>query len=114
MENYTNKNTGRTNLLPVIPLRGKVAFPHTLITFEVGREMTLKAVERASATEDKLVLICTQRVTEKDVIGGDDLYETGCVARIKQIAKLLLLTGLIFFIKKHTNSFKKRHIIYIL
>ena len=88
MENYTNKNTGRTNLLPVIPLRGKVAFPHTLITFEVGREMTLKAVERASATEDKLVLICTQRVTEKDEIGGDDLYETGCVARIKQIAKL--------------------------
>ena len=81
------KNTQRTNILPVIPLRGKVAFPHTTVTFEVGREMTLAAIQRANE-QDKLVLICSQRVTEKDEIDASDLYETGCVAQIKQAVRL--------------------------
>ncbi len=89
MENYEMDNrTIRTNLLPVIPLRGKVAFPNTNIVFEVGREMTLKAVTRANESADKLVLICTQRVTEKDEIGAEDVYSVGCVARLKQISQL--------------------------
>ena len=78
----------RTNVLPVIPLRGKVAFPSTNISFEVGREMTLKAVERASASADKLVFICTQKITEKDEIASQDIYNVGCVAKIKQVAQL--------------------------
>jgi ATP-dependent Lon protease len=78
----------RTNVLPVIPLRGKVAFPSTNISFEVGREMTLKAVERASASADKLVFICTQKITEKDEIASQDIYTVGCVAKIKQVAQL--------------------------
>ncbi|MBO5240016.1 MAG: endopeptidase La [Clostridia bacterium] len=85
METYVNT---KTNILPLIPLRGKVAFPRTLISFEVGREMTLKAVERATAGGDRLVLICSQRVTEKDEIAPSDLYEIGCVARIRTAAQL--------------------------
>ena len=85
MENYTNT---KTNILPVIPLRGKVAFPHTLVSFEVGREMTLKAVERATAGGDRLVLICSQRVTEKDDVTSNDLYSVGCVAKIRTAAQL--------------------------
>ncbi len=81
-------DTNKTNLLPVIPLRGKVAFPNTNIVFEVGREMTLKAVHRANETQDKLLLICTQRVTEKDEIGAEDVYSVGCVAKLKQISQL--------------------------
>ena len=85
MENYTNT---KTNILPVIPLRGKVAFPHTLVSFEVGREMTLKAVERATAGGDRLVLICSQRETEKDDVTPSDLYSVGCVAKIRTAAQL--------------------------
>ena len=85
MENYKIDNLIKTNLLPVIPLRGKVAFPDTAISFEVGRPTTLKAVNRASATTDKLVLICTQKITEKDEIDENDVawyftavdFETG-------------------------------------
>ena len=88
MENYVNKTEQqRTNLLPVIPLRGKVAFPHTSISFEVGREMTLVSVQRANEQGDKLVLICTQKVTEKDEINPEDLYDVGCVAKIKQAVR---------------------------
>ena len=81
-------NLTKTNLLPVIPLRGKVAFPNTNIVFEVGREMTLKAINRANSTQDRLVMICSQRVTEKDEISADDVYSVGCVARVKQISQL--------------------------
>ena len=88
LTNYTQQENLKTNVLPVIPLRGKVAFPHVSVAFEVGREMTLKAVERAGASADKQVLICTQKITEKDEIGVDDLYIIGTVARIKQVGQL--------------------------
>ena len=81
-------NIIRTNALPVIPLRGKVAFPATQVAFEVGREMTVKAVKRASETADRLVLICTQKQTEQDEITQFDLYEVGCVAKVKQVTQL--------------------------
>ena len=71
-----------TNLLPIVPLRGKVAFPHTSISFEVGRKVTLKAIERASNNDDRLVLILTQKQTEKDDVEPSDLYTVGCVAKI--------------------------------
>ena len=82
-----NEENKKTNIFPVIPLRGKVAFPHASISFEVGREVTLKAIDRASAS-DRLVLICTQKQTEKDEVSADGLYLVGCVARIKQVAQL--------------------------
>ncbi len=88
MEKQEIKTMTKTNILPIIPLRGKVAFPHTNVSFEVGREMTLKAVERAGANGDKLVFICTQMQTEKDEITVDDIYSVGTVAKIKQMAQL--------------------------
>lgn len=87
MENKKEKVLN-TNLLPIVPLRGKVAFPHTSISFEVGRKMTLKAIERASNNDDRLVLILTQKQTEKDDVEPSDLYTVGCVAKIKQVAQL--------------------------
>lgn len=87
MENVEIKNLN-TNLLPIVPLRGKVAFPHTNVSFEVGRPMTLKAIERASLNSDRLVFILTQKQTEKDSVDVADLYNVGCVARIKQVAQL--------------------------
>ena len=78
----------RTNVLPVIPLRGKVAFPHTAVTFEAGRQKTISAIRRVMGTEDKLVFICTQRDIDKEDVTTDDLYAVGCVARMEQIAQL--------------------------
>ena len=87
MENVTKQTENTTNILPIVPLRGKVAFPHTNISFEVGRQVTLKAIDRASAT-DRTVFILTQRQTEKTDVEASDLYAVGCVAKIKQIAQL--------------------------
>ena len=81
-------DTVDTNLFPVVPLRGKVAFPNTNISIEIGRKMTLKAIDRATKTGNRQVLILTQRETEKDDVTPADLYTVGCVARIKQLAQL--------------------------
>lgn len=87
MENYIIEQLKQANPIPVIPLRGKVAFPRVTVAFEVGRDVTLKAIQKATAT-DKIVLILTQKKTEKTDITPDDLYSVGCVARIKQVAQL--------------------------
>ncbi len=81
------KEINATNIYPVVPLRGKVAFPHGQFSFEVGRETTVKAIERSSSTE-RTLLILTQRDTEKTDIVESDLYDVGCVAKIKQILQL--------------------------
>ncbi len=111
MENYVEKENRTTNIYPVIPLRGKVAFPHTAVSFEVGREMTVKAVERASTTE-RTVCILTQRDTEKDNVTAEDLYDFGCVAKIRQVIQLnggamrVVCDGL-YRVKARTLSFSE-------
>ncbi|MBQ2740898.1 MAG: endopeptidase La [Clostridia bacterium] len=74
--------------IPLIPLRGKIAFPHVSIIFEAGRERTLKAVEKASENADRLLFIVSQKDSKRDEITADDLYTVGVVARVRQISKL--------------------------
>ena len=83
MENYTIENEYRTNVLPVIPLRGRVAFPQVSITFEIGRKCTVNAVQRAIKTTDSLVFIVTQKDTDQEDVQIGDMYAVGCVAKIK-------------------------------
>ena len=83
MENYTEKQTIRTNILSIVPLRGKVAFPNTLTSFEVGRNITLKAIDRATASADRLLFICAQRETEKDEITAADIYTSLFVGSVR-------------------------------
>ena len=73
--------------LPLIALRGKVFFPKTLLNFDVGRPMSIKAVEKAVneggelfITSQKSALIENPKIT--------DMCQTGVVARIKQVVKV--------------------------
>ena len=87
METIKNSQLYTTNLYPVVPLRGKVPFPNVKLSFEVGRAVTLKAIERASAG-DKTFFILAQRDVQKTEITPEDLYTVGCVAKIKQVSQL--------------------------
>ena len=78
----------KQDVLAVVPLRGKVAFPHVNTIFEVGRTITLKAVEYASERAGKLVFVCTQKTTNKEDITSDDLYTVGTVCQIRQFTRL--------------------------
>ena len=88
METIMQQQSIKQDVLAVVPLRGKVAFPHVNTIFEVGRTITLKAVEYASERAGKLVFVCTQKTTNKEDITSDDLYTVGTVCQIRQFTRL--------------------------
>ena len=73
--------------LPLIPLRGLVAFPTTATTFDAGREKSINAIERAMLKERKIILV-TQRNASVENPGQADLYQVGCIVRIKQLMRM--------------------------
>ena len=73
--------------LPVIPLRGMVAFPSMVLPLFIGRESSINAVESA-ADSDKLLFLVTQRDEANEEPRPEDLYEVGIVAEIMQWVKL--------------------------
>ncbi len=72
---------------PLLALRGRVVFPNTTVSFDVGRVISLGAVKSA-ADGDSRLFVCTQKQSEKDEISDDDVYAVGTVVRLKQIARL--------------------------
>lgn len=72
--------------IPVIPLRGIVVFPQLRFHFEVGREKSIAAVDRAM-NDDQRVLLITQVDINQDEPKIEELYNVGVVALIKQINK---------------------------
>ncbi len=72
--------------LPVIALRGKVFFPSTHLNFEVGRPISVAAVETAIAMQSE-IFIAPQKNVFIDSPRKADISEIGVVAKIKQIIK---------------------------
>lgn len=73
--------------LPVVALRGLVVFPNNVVHFEVGRDKSIAAIEAAMRANSSVFLV-TQKDTEKEDPGADDLYTCGVVAEIKQILRV--------------------------
>jgi len=73
--------------LPLVPVKRTVLFPDTLVPFTIGRPRSIAAVEAAMNSEDKSLLMATQRDSEKEEPGFDDLFLVGTKAVIKQMGK---------------------------
>jgi len=74
-------------LLPVLPLRDVVVYPHMVIPLFVGREKSAHALERAMFEERK-ILLTTQREPTQNDPSTKDIYHVGTVATILQLLKL--------------------------
>ncbi|MFQ5738765.1 MAG: endopeptidase La [Acidobacteriota bacterium] len=74
-------------VLPVLPLKNSVLFPHLLMPVSVGRPASVAAVEAALATEDKEIFIVAQRDHSVEVPEQEDVYTIGTIAVIKKIAR---------------------------
>ncbi|HBE94453.1 MAG TPA: endopeptidase La, partial [Desulfovibrio sp.] len=79
--------TGRLTL-PMMSLREVVMFPRSIVPLFVGREASIKAIERAIADHDKKIFLVTQRSPEKEHPAPEDLYSMGTVSRILQMLRL--------------------------
>ena len=74
-------------LIPVLPLRDVVVYPHMVIPLFVGREKSIDALE-AAMKDDKQVLLVAQKEAEIDDPEVTDLYRVGTLANILQLLKL--------------------------
>jgi ATP-dependent Lon protease len=74
-------------LLPVLPLRDIVVFPHMIVPLFVGREKSVRALE-AVMKEDKQILLVAQKNAAQDDPSADDIYKVGTVSTILQLLKL--------------------------
>ncbi len=73
--------------LPVLPLKNIVVFPSAFTPLGVTRPRSLAAVEAALASEDKTILLLTQKDPTVEEPGNDDLYSIGTRAIIKRMAR---------------------------
>lgn len=83
----SEKNTDNDNIFYTVAMRGLVAFPKMVMHFDVAREKSVNAIERALKEKRKLFLV-TQHEAYVDTPKASDLYKVGVVAEIRQVLKL--------------------------
>ena len=76
-----------TKNLPVIALRGLNIFPRMNTSFDLEREISVRALERAMENGEEVFLV-TQRELGVELPEEKDLYEIGTVARVTQILRV--------------------------
>ena len=83
----TSPESQESTILPLLPLRDVVVFPHMVIPLFVGRPKSIKALE-AAMEEGKNVVLIAQKSAANDDPTPEDLYDVGSVASILQMLKL--------------------------
>ena len=81
-------NTEEQNnlIIPVLPLRGLVVYPKTLIHFDVGRAKSISAINKAMK-KDQLLFLTAQKDAVSNEPSITDLYRVGVVAKVIQVLK---------------------------
>jgi ATP-dependent Lon protease len=74
--------------LPAVPLRDMVVFPHMMAPFIIGRESSVRALERAVADPAKRIFLVAQTDPRVDDPKREDMHEIGVVAKVVQNLKL--------------------------
>ncbi len=86
-EKDTELTTQQGHLVPVLPLRDVVVYPHMVIPLFVGREKSIEALDVAMK-DDKQILLVAQKEPDIDDPQFNDLYQVGTLANILQLLKL--------------------------
>ncbi|AOK89515.1 endopeptidase La [Paenibacillus sp. SEL1] len=79
------KTKGRR--FPLLPLRGLLVYPSMVLHLDVGREKSVKALEKAMV-EDNLILLCSQSEVNIEEPTQEDIFRVGTVAKVRQMLKL--------------------------
>ena len=86
-EDETQKDEIFPQILPILPLKNTVLFPGIVIPITVGREKSIKAVQKAYDTH-KLIGVLSQRDADSDGITMENLFRIGTVAKILRILRM--------------------------
>jgi len=77
----------RKRILPLLPLRDIVVFPHMVVPLFIGRDRSIAALD-ASLAQDRLIFLAAQKDAATNEPGEGDIFPIGTVAHIVQILKL--------------------------
>lgn len=84
---YKAKKVSKKQILPLLPLRGLTIFPYMILHFDVGRSISIKALEEAMIN-NQLIFLVAQKDARTDNPKVEELYQVGTVAKVKQLLKL--------------------------
>ena len=92
LENFTDPGIATENLtlddaqteLPILPLRGLVAFPQTALPLTIGQPRSIRLVDQASA-EDAIIGLLSAKNPDLETPGPEDLNLVGTTAKIQRI-----------------------------
>jgi len=76
------------DIISILPLRNSVLFPGSIIPIDVGRRKSVRLIEEAISKERPVIGILTQKDARTEDPGENDMYTTGCAARILKVIKL--------------------------
>jgi len=86
-EKQEYNSQSKTNIIPLLPLRDVVVFPHMIVPLFVGREKSIAALESAMKYE-KGIFMVAQKNAKKDDPAEEDIYRTGTIGIIIQLLRL--------------------------
>lgn len=88
IENKVTPNeTEKVSMIPVLPLRDVVVYPHMVIPLFVGRGKSIKALE-AAMVDNKQIFLVAQKKSSNDDPTADDIYVVGTLSSVLQLLKL--------------------------
>ena len=79
--------TGKTKIFPVLPLRDIVVFPQMIVPLFVGREKSVRALEKVMSDSGPILLVTQLDPTDDDPLPSQ-IYRTGVLASVLQLLKL--------------------------
>jgi len=84
---YQNPETLETKILPLLPLRDIIVFPHMVVPLFVGREKSINALEEAMENK-KEILLAAQKQAKTNDPTPDDIFTVGTIGSIIQLLRL--------------------------
>ncbi len=76
-----------TRVVPLLPLRDIIVFPHQVVPLFVGRERSIAALQNAMAN-DKEILLAAQKKAKTNEPDEEDIFDVGTIATIVQLLHL--------------------------
>ena len=73
-------------VLPVLPVRDTVLFPHAVLPLTVGRESSIQLIQ--SLGEEKTIVVVAQRDARVDAPQPSDLHAVGTLATVHKVVKM--------------------------
>ncbi len=85
-ERDSQSATQSGRVVPVLPVRDTVLFPHAVLPLTVGRESSIQLIQ--SLGDEKTIVVVAQRDAHMDTPGPSDLHHYGTLATIHKVVKM--------------------------